>query len=415
MSDGQFDVVIIGAGIVGLAVAMAFTRRFPRLRLAVLEKENGLARHQTGHNSGVIHSGIYYKPGSIKARTCVAGASAMIRFCQDHGIPHRVCGKLIVASTREELPGLEELRRRGEANGLRGLRVLEGLALREIEPHCGGVRALHVPQTGITDYVAVSAKYAELTQLQGGEIHTGCEVRNFICRGREFAIETSAGSFRTRYGVNCAGLHSDRISKMAGDSPAVRIIPFRGEYYDLLPDRNHLVRSLIYPVPDPRFPFLGAHLTTRIYGGVDAGPNAVFALKREGYRKSDVNLRDAVSQLSYPGVWRMAARYWRTGLHEMVRSSSKKAFVKSLRKLVPEICESDLIAGDSGVRAQAMRSDGSFVDDFQFVAGQRMLHVLNVPSPAATASIPIGESIVDMLQENYELGIERNRFSAVTA
>ena len=414
MPSGTYDVVIIGGGIVGLSVAMTLTRRFPRARVAVVEKEDGLGRHQTGHNSGVIHSGIYYKPGSIKARTCVAGASAMIRFCQDHGILHRVCGKLIVASTREELPGLEELRRRGEANGLNGLRVLEGPAFREIEPHCGGVRALHVPQTGITDYVAVSAKYAELTELQGGEIHTGCEVRNFICKGREFAIETSGGIFKTRYGVNCAGLHSDRISKMAGDRPAVRIVPFRGEYFDLLPERKHLVRSLIYPAPDPRFPFLGAHLTSRIYGGVDAGPNAVFALKREGYRRSDVNLRDALSQLSYAGVWRMAARYWRTGLHEMIRSASKKAFVKSLRKLVPEICESDLIAGDCGVRAQAMRPDGSFVDDFQFVAGPRMLHVLNVPSPAATASIPIGEFIVDILQENFELGIERNRISAVT-
>src|SRR5438552_2431159 len=316
MSAFRYDVVIIGGGIVGLSVAMTFTRRFPRLRLLVVEKEDGLARHQTGHNSGVIHSGIYYKPGSIKARTCVSGAAAMAQFCCEHGIPHRICGKVIVASTPEELAGLEELRRRAEANGIRGVRMLEREELREIEPHCAGLRALHVPQTGITDYVAVSQKYAELTEAQGGEIHTGCEVRNLVADNDELAVEANTTTFKTRFAINCAGLHSDRISRVAGGRPQVRIIPFRGEYYHLVPERQYLVNTLIYPVPDSRFPFLGVHFTTRVHGGVEAGPNALFALKREGYRKGDFDLRDALDEFTYHGVWRMAAKYWRTGLHE---------------------------------------------------------------------------------------------------
>jgi L-2-hydroxyglutarate oxidase len=414
MSTARYDLVIIGGGIIGLSVAMTFTRRFPRLRLVLLEKESGLAGHQTGHNSGVIHSGIYYKPGSIKAQTCVSGARAMVRFCQEHEIPHRICGKVIVASTPGELSSLEELRRRGEANGLISLRMLEREALREIEPHCGGIRALHVPKTAITDYVAVSHKFAELTRAQGGEICTGCYVRNLVASNGELAIETDTAGLKTRFAINCAGLHSDRVSAMAGDRPPVRIIPFRGEYYNVVPERRHLVRTLIYPVPDSRFPFLGVHFTTRMHGGIDAGPNAIFALKREGYRKGDFKLRDAFSELTYPGVWRMAAKYWRTGLYEMLRSSNKRAFVKSLRKLVPEIRDSDLVPGHSGVRAQAMRPDGSLVDDFQFVGGSKMLHVLNVPSPAATASIPIGEAIVDMAEKNFGLNRERNGWATIS-
>jgi (S)-2-hydroxyglutarate dehydrogenase len=406
MSDDRYDLVIIGGGIVGLSVAMALTRSFPRLRLLLVEKEDGLARHQTGHNSGVIHSGIYYKPGSIKARTCVEGAAAMVAFCREHGIPCRICGKVIVASSPDELPGLEELRRRGEANGIAGLRVLNPEELREIEPYCGGVRALHVPGTGITDYVAVSEKYAELARAQGGEIRTRCAVRGISSTNGELSIETAAGPIRTRYAINCAGLHSDRVSRMAGNRPQVRIVPFRGEYYDVVPERQHLVRTLIYPVPDPRFPFLGVHFTTRVHGGVDAGPNAVLALKREGYGKHDFNLRDAVSSFTFPGFWRMAAKYWRMGLDETFRASSKKAFTKALQKLVPEIRESDLIPGGSGVRAQALQADGAMVDDFQFVAGPQMLHVLNVPSPAATASLPIGKAIVRMAQESW--GLDRN-------
>jgi len=402
-SDARYDLIIIGGGIVGLSIAWALTRNLPRLRLLVVEKEDDLARHQTGHNSGVIHSGIYYKPGSIKARTCVEGASAMVTFCREYGIPYRKCGKLIVASRMDEVPRLEELRRRGEANGISGLRLLAPEQLREIEPYCGGVHALQVPSTGITDYVAISKKYAELIKEQGGEIRTSCTVQAIVKRTGELAIETSTGSIRTRFAINCAGLHSDRVSQMAGNQPQVRIVPFRGEYFTLLPERHYLVRGLIYPVPDPRFPFLGVHLTTRIHGGLDAGPNAVIALKREGYRKYDLDLRDTVAALTFPGFWRMAARYWRTAVYETLRASSKAAFTKALQKLVPEIRENDLVADGSGVRAQALRADGTLVDDFEFATAPQMLHVLNVPSPAATASIPIGKEVARMAQKNFGL------------
>jgi L-2-hydroxyglutarate oxidase LhgO len=403
MSDGHYDVVIIGGGIVGLSVGMALLREFPRLRMLVVEKESAVARHQTGHNSGVIHSGIYYKPGSRKAVMCVAGAAAMVDFCRQHGIPHRICGKVIVASSQQELPRLEELRQRGGANGISGLRLLSGEELRQLEPHCGGIAGLHVPGTGITDYVAVSEKYAELIRNQGGDIRTSAQVHAIRNHTSEIGIETSAGTFTTRFAINCAGLHSDRISRMAGNNPDVSIVPFRGEYYDVVPDRQHLVRGLIYPLPDPRFPFLGVHLTTRIHGGVDAGPNAVLAFKREGYRKGDFSLHDAISELTFPGLWRMAAKYWRSGLDETFRASSKHAFVSALQKLVPEIQASDLVPGGSGVRAQAMRRDGSLVDDFEFVCKSNMLHVLNVPSPAATASIPVGVSIMNMAQQAFAL------------
>jgi (S)-2-hydroxyglutarate dehydrogenase len=404
--DPSYDLAIIGGGIVGLSVAMEVTRAMPHLRLLLLEKESALAQHQTGHNSGVIHSGIYYKPGSIKARTCVEGAAAMVSFCREHGIPYRICGKVIVAATPDELLGLEELRRRGEVNGIAGLRMLTPEELREIEPHCGGVRALHVPVTGITDYVAVSEKYAELARARGAEIRTGCAVQGIIRKDGGLVLETKASTCHTRFAINCAGLHSDRVSHMAGNKPKVRIVPFRGEYYDVVPERQHLVRTLIYPVPDPRFPFLGVHFTTRIHGGVDAGPNAVLAFKREGYRKHDFNLRDTFSSFTFPGFWRMARKYWRMGLDETFRASNKKALTRALQKLVPEIQEQDLVLGGSGVRAQALQMDGSMVDDFQFVAGPQMLHVLNVPSPAATASIPIGKAIVKMASESF--GLDRN-------
>jgi (S)-2-hydroxyglutarate dehydrogenase len=399
--DQSYDLAIIGGGIVGLSVAMEVTRVMPHLRLLLLEKENALAQHQTGHNSGVIHSGIYYKPGSIKARTCVEGAAALVSFCREHGIPYRICGKVIIAATPDELPRLEELRRRGETNGLSGLRMLAPQELREIEPHCGGVRALHVPATGITDYIVVSEKYAELARARGAEIRTGCAVHGVLGKSGEIVLETNTGAFRARFAINCAVLHSDRVSDMAGNKPKVRIVPFRGEYYDVIPPRQHLVRTLIYPVPDPRFPFLGVHFTTRIHGGVDAGPNAVLAFKREGYRKHDFSLRDTLSSFMFPGFWRMAGQYWRMGLDETFRASNKRAFTRALQKLVPEIQEQDLVPGGSGVRAQALQLDGSMVDDFQFVAGPQMLHVLNVPSPAATASIPIGKAIVQMAKESF--------------
>jgi L-2-hydroxyglutarate oxidase len=395
MNDSRYNTIVIGGGVVGLAVALEITRRFPHLRLLVLEKEDRVARHQSGHNSGVIHSGLYYRPGSLKARLCVAGAAAMIEFCREHGIPHKVCGKVVVATSPDELPRLEDLRRRGEANGLVGLRLIGPEELREIEPHAAGLQALLVPSTGVTDYVVVCQKYSGLISDAGSTVLTSALVTGLKHRSDEIVVETSRGPFTAATLINCAGLFSDRISHMAGDDPQVMILPFRGEYYDLVPERAGLVRALIYPVPDPRFPFLGVHFTRRISGKVDAGPNAVLALQREGYRHSDVSLHDLASSVAFPGFWRMAAQHWRSGLDEFHRSLSKAAFVQALQKLLPEVREEDLVRGGSGVRAQALRRDGTLVDDFQFVQSGKILHVLNVPSPAATASLMIGRTIVD--------------------
>jgi L-2-hydroxyglutarate oxidase len=404
MIDGQFDIIVIGAGIIGLSAAMEAAARFPHLRLAVLEKESRVAEHQSGHNSGVIHSGIYYKPGSLKARMCVEGASLMLEFCRRHGIPFQICGKLIVATSQTELPRLEELQRRSRANNVQAVVSLEPEQLREIEPHSNGVRALHVPGTGITDYAAVCQKYAELMAGNGGQLLLSAKVTRICKRGGEIIVETSRGAYACDFLINCAGLHSDRISRMAGQRPEMAIIPFRGEYYELAPEKSGLVKGLIYPVPDPALPFLGVHFTRRVYGGVEAGPNAVLALRREGYRRTDANARDVLSMLTFSGFWRMGAKYWRTAVEEFCRSLSKKASLRALQRLVPELQSSDLHAGGSGVRAQAVHRDGSLVDDFQFVQGENMLHVCNVPSPAATASIPIGRAIIDIVQEQLDLG-----------
>jgi len=399
MADGRYDVILVGGGIVGLAVALEITRQFPRFRLLLLEKEERVGRHQSGHNSGVIHSGVYYKPGSLKAKLCVTGAAAMVEFCREHGIAHQICGKVIVATREEEFPRLEELRRRGEANGLTGLRSIGPEELRQIEPHASGLRALVVPSTGITDYAAVCDKYAELIAARGGCLLTSTEVTGIRRQGGEITVGTRRGAFSGKSLINCAGLFSDRISHMAGDNPPGMIVPFRGEYYDLIPGRSSLVRSLIYPVPDPRFPFLGVHFTRRISGSVDAGPNAVLAFRREGYRRTDFNMRDLGSYLAFPGFWRMAAKNWRSGSGEFYRSFSKAAFVRALQRLVPEVRAEDLVPGGSGVRAQAVTREGTLVDDFQFVPSERMLHVLNVPSPAATASLVIGRTIVSTAAE----------------
>jgi L-2-hydroxyglutarate oxidase len=395
MTDSRHNVIIIGGGVVGLGVALEITRRFPRLRLLLLEKEDRVARHQSGHNSGVIHSGVYYKPGSMKARLCVSGAAAMIEFCREHEVAHEVCGKVIVAIDTDELPRLEELHRRGQANGLVGLRMIGPEELREIEPHSTGMKALVVPSTGITDYAKVSEKYADLISARGGTVLTSAAATGIRRGTSEIVVETSRGAFSTTALINCAGLQSDRVSRMAGDEPGVMIVPFRGEYYDLVPERAGLVRALIYPVPDPRFPFLGVHFTRRITGKVDAGPNAVFALAREGYRHRDISLRDLISSLAFPGFWRMARRNWRNGFDEFRRSLSKPLFVRALQRLLPEVSEKDLVPGGSGVRAQALKPDGTLVDDFQFLPSGKVLHVLNVPSPAATASLAIGKTIVD--------------------
>ena len=395
MTDSRHNVIIIGGGVVGLGVALEITGRFPHLRLLLLEKEDRVARHQSGNNSGVIHSGVYYKPGSMKARLCVSGAAAMIEFCREHEVAHEVCGKVIVATDTDELPRLEELHRRGEANGLVGLRMIGPEELREIEPHSTGMKALVVPSTGITDYAKVSEKYADLISASGGTVLTSAAATGIRRGTSEIVVETSRGAFSTTALINCAGLHSDRVSRMAGDEPGVMIVPFRGEYYDLVPERAGLVRALIYPVPDPRFPFLGVHFTRRITGKVDAGPNAVFALAREGYRHRDISLRDLISSLAFPGFWRMARRNWRNGFDEFRRSLSKPLFVRALQRLLPEVSEKDLVPGGSGVRAQALKPDGTLVDDFQFLPSGKVLHVLNVPSPAATASLAIGKTIVD--------------------
>ena len=395
MTDSRYNVIIIGGGAVGLGVALEITRRFPRQKLLLVEKEDKVACHQSGHNSGVIHSGVYYKPGSLKARLCVAGAAAMVDFCREHGISHNVCGKVVVATNEDERPRLEELRIRGEANGLTGLRLIGSEELRELEPHASGLQALLVPSTGVTDYALVCEKYAQLIVASGGTVRTSVAVTGIQRSAQEIVVETNTGAFATSAVINCAGLYSDRIARMAGDDPGIMIVPFRGEYYDLTPERSSLVRALIYPVPDPRFPFLGVHFTRRITGRVDAGPNAVLALAREGYRHSDINARDLASSLAFPGFWRMAGKHWRNALGEWHRSLSKRAFVRALERLLPEIRESDLVPGGSGVRAQALKPDGALVDDFQFVPSGKILHVLNVPSPAATASLVIGKTIVD--------------------
>ncbi len=403
MPEDRYDLIIIGGGIVGLATALAATARFPALRIAVLEKEDRLAAHQTGHNSGVIHSGIYYKPASVKAQTCVEGAAAMVAFCREHGLPHEICGKVVVATAEEELPRLEELRRRGEANGVPGLAMIGPERLRELEPHAAGIRALHVPGTGITDYERVAQKYAEIVITRGAQVRTATKVTGLRRQPDETVVITTRGEARARFLINCAGLHGDRISRMAGANTDVRIVPFRGEYYTLAAERQALVRGLIYPVPDPALPFLGVHFTRMIRGGVEAGPNAVLAFRREGYRKTSFSLRDTLSTLLFPGFWRMAARYWRSGCGEFYRSFSKEAFAHALQRLLPAVRASDLVPGGAGVRAQALDRRGRLVDDFLFVQDQRVVHVLNVPSPAATASLPIGRAIVEMAAKSFDL------------
>ena len=402
MADREADLLIIGAGIVGLATALEATRRFPGMRILVIEKEDHVAAHQTGHNSGVIHSGLYYKTGSLKARNCVAGAASMKRFCQEHGVPFEECGKLVFATSPEEVPRLEQLHQRGIANGVPGLRMLHRQQFYEIEPHCGGIRALQVPTTGIVDYTVVAHKYADLIGQAGGELLLEAEVIGLREDGPSNIVETSAGALRARYAINCAGLYSDAVARMAGVRTELEIVPFRGEYYEVRPERRSLVNALIYPVPDPRFPFLGVHFTRRVNGCVEAGPNAVLALRREGYTGAGVDLGEALETLGFPGFWKMARKYWRMGLAEQYRSWMKAAFVKSLKKMVPELQESDLEPGGSGVRAQAVDKNGNLLDDFHFVYGKRMIHVCNVPSPAATASLEIAREVVDMVTRQFD-------------
>ena len=402
MHDRKVDLIIVGAGVVGLATALEFTRRFPGRRVIVLEKEDRVAAHQTGHNRGVIHSGLYYRTGSLKARNCVAGCSSMKGFCAEHGIPFEECGKLVVATMPDEVPRLHALHERGIANGLQGLRMLDHDQLRQLEPYADGICALHVPSTGIVDYKLVAAKYSELIERAGGEIVCNAKVVGLHEDSDANVVETPAGEFRATYIINCAGLYSDTITRMAGCQTDLEIIPFRGEYYQIKPERRYLVRNPIYPVPDPRFPFLGVHFTRHVDGSVGAGPNAVLAFRREGYTGTEPDLVETVQMLRWPGFWKMARRYWKKGAAEQYRSWVKPAFTRALQRMVPEIAEGDLIPGGSGVRAQAVDRNGNLLDDFYFVRSRRMIHTCNVPSPAATASLEIGREVVDLLASRLD-------------
>jgi L-2-hydroxyglutarate oxidase len=388
----QHDVIIVGGGIVGLATALKLLQQDPALKVLVIEKEKELARHQTGNNSGVIHSGLYYKPGSLKARNCIRGYDLLIDFCQQHNVPFELCGKIVVATNGGELPLLHNLYQRGEQNGLKGFKMLEKEELREYEPHVNGIAGFFVPQTGIVDYKVVAEKYGEEIRKLGGEIVLGEKVTKVVAGSTALSIDTGK-RYDAKLLVNCAGLYSDKVAQLASESIDVRIIPFRGEYYKLRKEREHLVKNLIYPVPDRNFPFLGVHFTRMMRGGVEAGPNAVLAFSREGYRKSDINLRELTETLAWPGFQKVAGKYWRTGLGEMYRSFSKTAFTKALQKLIPEIQETDLVEGGAGVRAQACDRTGGLVDDFLIYEEKRVVNVCNAPSPAATSSLSIGETV----------------------
>lgn len=394
------DIVIIGGGIVGLATAYNLAQTHPGKSIVILEKESAVAQHQTGHNSGVLHSGIYYKPGSLKAHNCRAGIQAMKEFCAREGIAHDVCGKVIVATVESELPRLQALCERGRANAVQ-CELIDRVRLLELEPHCAGLKAIHVPEAGIVNYGQVCRRLQALIEKRGSSVVTGVLVTKLRETDSEVIVQTTAGDFHTQYAINCAGLYSDRVAALAGTKPTVKILPFRGEYYELHHRAEHLCRSLIYPVPDTQFPFLGVHLTKMIGGGVHCGPNAVLALAREGYRKNDVNLRDLAEALCYPGFLRLAARHWRMGAEEMWRSFNKAAFVRALQRLVPEVKAEDLSPSPAGVRAQAVSRDGRMVDDFAIDEGRRVINVLNAPSPAATASLSVGKMIAETLARHF--------------
>ena len=396
MPTTPYDVAIIGGGIVGAATAMALIQSRPGLKLVILEAEDRLAAHQTGHNSGVIHSGLYYKPGSLKARNCVEGRQAMYRFCEENGIPAEHTGKVVVATLPAELPALEKLEQRGRENGLEGIRRLTPEQIREHEPHAAGIAGLFVPQTGIVDYRLVNNRFGEIVQAGGGEILTNARVTAFQKSAGDFILTAPRGEIAARTLINCAGLHSDQVARMCGVEPGMQVMPFRGEYYEIVPEKHHLVKNLIYPVPDVRFPFLGVHFTRMARGGVEAGPNAVIAFKREGYSWGAFSARDVWGYFTFPGFWRMGLKYWRMGFGEMYRSLNKRAFVDALRRLVPDLRDEDVRRSGAGVRAQALGPDGALIDDFIIREADRQIHVLNAPSPAATASISIGRTIAGL-------------------
>ncbi len=402
MADSS-DVVIIGGGVLGMSSAMHLLRAHPELQVTVIEKGDDVAGQQTGHNSGVIHSGIYYRPGSLKARFCVDGRRSMVEFAQEHDIAYDRCGKLIIANRPEELPRLETLYERGQANGVEGLEMVGPERVAEIEPHVTAIKALWSPATAIVDFAAVTREYATQVRAAGGRVELGTLVTSIATRADGVVVQTDRGDYAAKHLINCAGLHADRIASMMGVEHDLQIVPFRGEYYTLRKDREHLVRGLIYPVPDPDLPFLGVHFTRNVKGYVEAGPNAVLATAREGYRKRDFDLGDFAETLRFPGFWRVAAREWRTGINEVNRSLRKSVFTRDLQKMIPEVEAEDLTTGGSGVRAQAVRRDGTLLDDFAIERTSQAVHVLNAPSPGATSSLEIGKHIAGLAAESFAL------------
>ena len=397
----EYDIVVVGGGIVGLATALRIQKKKPGLKLLLIEKETELAKHQTGNNSGVIHSGIYYKPGSLKAINCIQGYGLLVEFCRQYEIPFELCGKIIVASNESELPLLQNLLTRGQQNGLRNLKHLTEEELKEHEPHVKGLAGILVPQTGIVDYKNVAMKYGELIRQSGAEILLGEQVTDIRTRAGKTIVVTQKASYSTQLVINCAGLYSDKVARMTVENLPIRIIPFRGEYFKLKKEKEYLVRNLIYPVPDPNFPFLGVHFTRMAKGGVEAGPNAVLAFRREGYKKTDIRFSELTESLLWPGFRKVAAKYWRTGWGEMYRSFSKPAFTKALQVLIPEIQEQDLDAGGAGVRAQACDRQGGLVDDFLILEEKNAINVCNAPSPAATSSLSIGETVAALALKRF--------------
>ncbi|MFZ2907345.1 MAG: L-2-hydroxyglutarate oxidase [Cyclobacteriaceae bacterium] len=395
------DIIIIGGGIVGLATALQLKQRNTRLKITLIEKEQELAKHQTGNNSGVIHSGIYYKPGSLKATNCINGYNQLVDFCNKNEVPFDLCGKIIVATEEKELPLLQNLFIRGQQNGLTNLKMLSGTELKEYEPHVAGIAGIAVPQTGIVDYKKVAEKYAELFRKYDGEIVLGEQVIDIQVLSDRVTVSTQKQTYSAKLVINCAGLYSDKIARLTTSTVNVKIIPFRGEYYKLKKEKEYLVKNLIYPVPDPNFPFLGVHFTRMMKGGVEAGPNAVLAFQREGYKKSDINVSELTESLAWPGFQKVAFKYWKTGMGEMYRSFSKAAFTKALQKLIPEIQEHDLEAGGAGVRAQACDRTGGLVDDFLILEEKQVINVCNAPSPAATSSLSIGETISGLALKRF--------------
>jgi L-2-hydroxyglutarate oxidase len=399
----SYDVTIVGAGIVGLSTAYKLSLEKPDLRILILDKESEVAAHQTGNNSGVIHSGIYYKPGSYKARNCVDGRKQLVDFCQKHDVKYDICGKVIVATDETQLPSLQSIYERGRQNEIEGIKLIDKEELAEIEPYANGVKAIKVPVTGIVDFKGVCEKEKDIIDSRNGEVKFNEEVTNILHDGNDLVVQTRTSEFKTRFLINCAGLHCDHVAEAAGFKSNIQIVPFRGEYYELTPEAQYLVKGLIYPLPNPEFPFLGVHFTRMVLGGVECGPNAVFAFKREGYNKVSFDLNDTIETFQFPGFWKLAYKHWRMGLDEMYRSFSKQAFLRGLQQLVPAIQSHHIQPAPAGVRAMALDNNGEIVDDFYFVKSKNEIHVLNAPSPAATAGLSLGDEIVDTALKHFEL------------